>query len=91
MLRAIAHRLCSASFSISTCTSGEIVAQLTNNLPRALTSKLSPAPAKICRIALSSVTTVKITSDAAVTSDKSCAAAQPSSDASSVAAARLVS
>src|SRR5205814_1715940 len=70
---------------------GEIVAQLMNSLPRAFTSRLSPLPAKMFRIALSSVTTVKITSDSAVTSDKSWAAAQPSSAASDVAIARLVS
>ena len=49
-----------ASSSTSTCTRGEIVAQLMKSLPRALTSRLSPAPAKISRIAASSVTTVKI-------------------------------
>ena len=64
-------RLCWQPFRSLTCTSREMVAQLTNNLSRAFTSKLSPGPAKICRRALSSVTTVKITSAAAVTSDKS--------------------
>src|ERR1039458_3007471 len=60
-----------ASFSTSTCTCGEIVAQLMKSLSCAFTSKLSPLPPKISRIALSSETTVMMTSDSAVTCDKS--------------------
>ena len=61
----------SAIFSTSTCVCGETVAQLMKSFPRALTRRLSPVPEKMLRIALSSVTTVKITSDCAVTSAKS--------------------
>ena len=50
-----------------------------NSFPRAFTSRLSPLSANTCRIALSSVTTVMMTSDSAVTCDKSWHAAQPSS------------
>src|SRR5207253_6810637 len=58
-----------ASRSISTWTCGLIVAQLMNNFPRAFTSKLSAGSAKIFRIAASSLTTVMIASDSAVTSE----------------------
>ena len=51
-----------ASSSTSRCTSGEIVAQLMKNFPRAFTSRLSSGAAKISRIAASSETTVMITS-----------------------------
>src|SRR5437763_3261889 len=80
-----------ASSSTSRCTRGVMVAQLMNSLPFEFTRRLSPDFAKICRIAASSLTTVMMTSDCAVTSDKSWHAAQPSSPASFVAAARFTS
>src|SRR6478752_4847355 len=73
-----------AASAAASCTEGLTVAQLMNTLPAASLSRDS-SPAKISRIAASSVTTVKITSAAAVTSGKVLAATQPSSTASDVA------
>ena len=57
----------SASASTSTWTCGVIVAQLMKTLPSAPINRLSPLSLKIWYIAASSVTTVMMTSDAAVT------------------------
>ena len=68
-----------ARFSISTWVAGETVAQLMKMRPLAPESRLSPFVAKTFSIALSSVTTVMMTSANAVTSASFSGLAQPSS------------
>jgi hypothetical protein len=80
-----------ASRSTSTCTLGEIVAQLMNTFPAALLSRVSPFGAKIFRIALSSVTTVITTSDNSVTRLRDEHASAATSPASVSAAPRFTS
>jgi hypothetical protein len=67
----------------SSWAAGLRVAQLTKIRPSAPLSSESPSAAKIWRMAASSVTTVRMTSEAAVTSARVAGAGQPSSAASS--------
>jgi hypothetical protein len=74
MLEAIqASKECAPAFSAlsstSKCTRGLTVAQLMNRRPSAPVNRESPDSAKIDSIASSSLTTVKITSAEAVTSE----------------------
>src|SRR5581483_11537536 len=72
-----ASRLCAPAFWAlawtQTCTSGVMVAQLMKSLPR---DRLKSPPLKICFMALSSVTTVKTTSQRRVTCFNSATAAE---------------
>ena len=80
-----------ASFSTCTCTAGEMVAQFTNVRPFAPMSRLSFLFVKILSCALSSVTTVMITSLSSVTRASFVQASAPSSAASSAAPLVLMS
>jgi hypothetical protein len=74
-----------ASFSTAMCVLGETVAQLMNTRPFAPLSKLSFLPVKMASIALSSVTTVMITSESSVTRERAVQASAPISFAISFA------
>ncbi len=81
----------SARCSTSTCVAGEIVAQLIKTVPLASLSRESPRFEKMERMAASSVTTVRTTSLAAVTSARVLVAWQLSSLANAVARRGLAS